>query len=1134
MQKLVSYDPCDITLVQTLEVTVHIGKDVPVGLYHVDINLGRVHAYTDELSQAFQGLNGAHRMKEALDLIRFDITRETAKASGSYKTVRTVPLYDAVPKVTITSPSLGTVELYDTYEPTVTVRGTVEDDIARVNKNSAGSRPKVSINDVDLSLAAAQDGLFSFEQQVTLGYGRNLLRVNAENILGNIGYATKYVTLSLPVPPGGGGGGPSKDPVPQPGKLYSLEPFQIAAHFDDVLSETSADTIHATMRNNLQPWDSVTLDLVETGPVTKAFRSSDGVILLRLLNVPGLDPALLETVEVSCQGRMFGRCSCFRTGLIETAPASKTFMSQRVQVTLTPTLPFSATAPNHVAAELYRAFQPIVNAALTETGTGTGVYQNPGGSLTISCLDSVLDPQNEGVCNVSVSCTDLGLSCEPVCVTNSDAANPVFASAAVLFDPPGDGITVNGEPLVEGEDDPNPPPDPDPAFFGRVEFADARFAGTTLPVTVKVIDVKNQEVVWSLDLDLTRTGNVFVSDPILITKSTSKASQALVAAFKVLPLPDSSELQISRRDTSLQRTKDVSNIWLEPGMLSGVSTKLSPEITIQYGHVDDATLSVQIMKVSHEQPSGEDWSVHFVRQETEARYTGGRSLAYGLNRVAISVLDKDNNMVKARASIFIYDPAAAVPSRLETDQARRIFAAQRVVVTEQSRFTPFLQDVTVIRFPHAATDTQISHFLKEERLEMLAFSKHFNTAYLRALDGRSPPSVVLGLRNREIALSFGLDSGRGGYNPGAYVGSDADSFSSIVFGGLWQGAKGLVIGTYSGVKGVVRCVLIEPLAVLTDGCAVGYVAKFEPELAPYLEKNSLILRGIEQQGLGGFTYSVADNLVQTVTLHNFARAIGNTYETGNSEAIAEEYVNLAALLLPAKIQGVPVNLPCPRFSLAGGACYRVTATGACALQLPIRTVVQVAVTVEGKVVKVPAGALLMVAGAGGAGGPGGAPPQAEPPTVPEPMPRPSGKMVEVKRKWPDSDLEYQAQITGEPIRRSGTDKFIREYKVDEVYYDGIKKGDAECWKLLEAKADHTQFVDPATGRFRLWWTGKKGALDEIERQVRNAKGAPIEWHYEFAEARDAFKLLFLEEGSPIVKRALQEGQVRFVHTPRRS
>jgi ELWxxDGT repeat protein len=77
-----------LTLCQTLFLTLNIGNEVPVGLYDIDINFGRVHAFDDiegdeamqlagddhpmKLNERNRGLNGAHRLRKALNLLKFE------------------------------------------------------------------------------------------------------------------------------------------------------------------------------------------------------------------------------------------------------------------------------------------------------------------------------------------------------------------------------------------------------------------------------------------------------------------------------------------------------------------------------------------------------------------------------------------------------------------------------------------------------------------------------------------------------------------------------------------------------------------------------------------------------------------------------------------------------------------------------------------------------------------------------------------------------------------------------------------------------------------------------------------------------------------------------------------------------
>ena len=72
-QKFINYFTNDPKRVQKLEIEISVGAKVPSGLYDVDILLGEIHAYPDELSKQYAGANGAHRMKEALMIVGVDL-----------------------------------------------------------------------------------------------------------------------------------------------------------------------------------------------------------------------------------------------------------------------------------------------------------------------------------------------------------------------------------------------------------------------------------------------------------------------------------------------------------------------------------------------------------------------------------------------------------------------------------------------------------------------------------------------------------------------------------------------------------------------------------------------------------------------------------------------------------------------------------------------------------------------------------------------------------------------------------------------------------------------------------------------------------------------------------------------------
>ena len=72
----------DNVATQLFEITAQIGSAVKAGLYSVDLNLGPVHAYPDELSKQYAGKNGAHRMKEALMIVGVDLQEQDRGEDG--------------------------------------------------------------------------------------------------------------------------------------------------------------------------------------------------------------------------------------------------------------------------------------------------------------------------------------------------------------------------------------------------------------------------------------------------------------------------------------------------------------------------------------------------------------------------------------------------------------------------------------------------------------------------------------------------------------------------------------------------------------------------------------------------------------------------------------------------------------------------------------------------------------------------------------------------------------------------------------------------------------------------------------------------------------------------------------------
>jgi hypothetical protein len=90
------------------------------------------------------------------------------------------------------------------------------------------------------------------------------------------------------------------------------------------------------------------------------------------------------------------------------------------------------------------------------------------------------------------------------------------------------------------------------------------------------------------------------------------------------------------------------------------------------------------------------------------------------------------------------------------------------------------------------------------------------------------------------------------------------------------------------------------------------------------------------------------------------------------------------------------------------------------------------------------------------------------------------------------------------------------YIVNGVKFDGLVEG-----VLVDAKGPgYASFVKD--GRFRSWFDGADDLVDQAERQLRVAEGAPITWHVAEEEVVPAIRALLTESGY---------GSINVIHTP---
>jgi len=111
--------------------------------------------------------------------------------------------------------------------------------------------------------------------------------------------------------------------------------------------------------------------------------------------------------------------------------------------------------------------------------------------------------------------------------------------------------------------------------------------------------------------------------------------------------------------------------------------------------------------------------------------------------------------------------------------------------------------------------------------------------------------------------------------------------------------------------------------------------------------------------------------------------------------------------------------------------------------------------------------------------------------------RKAGQWVKRTEQMSDRARAYQRFITG-----VGDDL---AFKLNGVHFDAFRNN-----ALIDAKGYYNQFVDEATGEFKVWFQkdGAQKMLKEAQSQIKAAGGATIEWHFNEAEALEATRKLF--------------------------
>jgi hypothetical protein len=303
---------------QELQIQLDIGSEV-VGLFDVDLKCGIVHAYPDELSQQYAGANGAHRMKEALAVVKLGYETE------DQQNATVITKSHAVPKLQVNSWGSSSVILNDDYV-NISLSGSVDDKAAglvassslntvyvNVDGTQAGSIPLQRSNGNGSKFAPyGTHFTFSGSVQIPKTSGTHTVElVTNLNDLGESARAETEFTVKAELPADAGGGG---------GSGYLAMPFQFPVEFK--VDQPEAIILLLPNLDPQQPPTSVAL--TETGNSTLVFQSTDGLTRLTLDYVPDLDPVVVDLASGTV---VLGGATFEDVDLTESAVDSRTFVA---------------------------------------------------------------------------------------------------------------------------------------------------------------------------------------------------------------------------------------------------------------------------------------------------------------------------------------------------------------------------------------------------------------------------------------------------------------------------------------------------------------------------------------------------------------------------------------------------------------------------------------------------------------------------------------------------------------------------------------------------------------------------------------------------------------------------------------
>ncbi len=391
------------TTVQSLELDLDIGPAVPATLCDIDVRLGAIHSYSDALSQANAGANGAHRMKAALATIKR--TPRQLRMDGSIAALsnNVLPISNPNPTIvissaTFTSSASSSNSTTETIDGSFQISGTIGSYICDVTPGANGVIDQVRVSlgtGVDAIAVPVQftkgqgssprkypySGSFTATIPATVKQGPNTLVVRAmDKVIGKIGSAEVVLDVRREA---------AGDPSPQNPASGGFSRFDQPFYAE--LDLTTVDVIAVQAATATLPMTLTSL-LDPTHPVIHDEMTKFGVMgfVLRGQTL-GLtvDPALLQAAKDGTAESFPAVIDCptitwHERSVLFRRASDGHFVTDYLSLSLVTSGVLDGTSP--ISATIKRGISgPVQTADLTKQGS---LWQSSDGSLRMTIAES--------------------------------------------------------------------------------------------------------------------------------------------------------------------------------------------------------------------------------------------------------------------------------------------------------------------------------------------------------------------------------------------------------------------------------------------------------------------------------------------------------------------------------------------------------------------------------------------------------------------------------------------------------------------------------------------------------------------------------------------------------------------------